>query len=147
MAFMSILFVFFPIMIIIAAGILCALLFGIFALIASAIGGAAAAKLVKDKMTKRLVLVGFGILSFAGLVCLFPFVALALQIPEIYYVIASMTALVCIMILCIIGIKFSRAIQSQIPRTIVLVLFGFVLASAASIAIFIPIVRHFLISQ
>ena len=135
----------FPVLVIMAMAV-SALLFGIFALIAGALGGASAALFVKNKAVKRLLFVGLSILTFVGLICALPVVAVYAQFSEPALTFSAVAAVLCIGILSGIGMKFSAAIKNRAVKTILMVIFGLLLAAALSVAIFIPVVRHMLIS-
>jgi len=123
------------------------LLFGILALIVSAMGGASAALLIKGKTAKRLLVIGFSILTFGGIICILPFIAMYMQIPELSLTILTIAAFLCIGILAVVGIKSSAIIQNKLGKTVLTVIFYIILVAAASIAVFIPIVRYFFASM
>jgi hypothetical protein len=131
---------------VVLAFIVSALLFSILTLVLSAVGGASTALFIKDKSLKKLLFIGFCILSFVGLICLIPFITLYLQLPELFFTLATVIALICIAGLSLFGIKLSTAMKNKIGKTILISVFSLILSTAASFAIFIPIVRGFLLS-
>lgn len=135
-----------PLLILLAI-VISILLFSIFTIVVSVIGGASTALFIKNKSIKRLLFIGFCILSFIGLICLIPFITIYAQLSELFFTLAAVIACVCIGILAIAGIRYSATLQNKIGKTALIVVFGLILAAAASVAIFIPVVRGFLISS
>ena len=129
---------------IVAAIAISILLFGIFILIASALSGASAALLIKNKAVKQLLLIGCGILTFGGILCVFPFVAIYAGIPELAITAGVVAALICMAVLAALGIKFASMIKKKVGKIILMVVFTIVAIAAASVAVFIPIIRMLL---
>ena len=114
-------------------------LFSIFTLLASAFGGAATALFIKNKMVRRLLFIGFSILSLIGLLCLLPFITLYAELPALFFTVSAIITLSIMAILSIVGVKLSAAIQNKVGRTTLYIVFGLVLTAAAALAIFIGV--------
>jgi len=132
---------------ILAAIVISIILFSIFTIVVSILGGASTALFIKNKIIKKLLFIGFCILSFIGLICLIPFITIYAQLPELFFTLATVVAFVCIGILAVAGIRCSTTVQNKIGKTALVVVFGLILAAAVSFIIFIPVVRGFLISS
>ena len=132
---------------ILSAIIISLLLFSILMIVVSALGGASTALFIKNKTARKLLFVGFCILSFIGLLFLIPFVSIYAQLPELFYTLATVVAFVCIGILSVAGFRYSTTIQNKIGKTVLSVVFGFILVIAVSFTIFIPVLRGFFMSS
>ena len=122
-------------------------LFGVSILIAGIIGGASTALLIKDKVVKRLIFIGCGIVSFVGLICALPIVSAYTQMPEyLSLTVAMVAALLCIAILSVLGVKFSAAIQNEGGRAFLKITFWLILIAAVCSAAFLSLGKLFLLS-
>ncbi len=122
------------------------LLFGLFALIASLVGGASTAALVKNKLSRRLLLTGFAILSLTGLLPLLPFIMAYISVPFNYVTAAVMVMLISVAVLAVVGIRFSRAIKNKLGKTALTILFCIILIFAIFLTVLAPIIGNFLLS-
>ena len=122
------------------------LLFGIFALIASVVGGASSALFIKSKTPRRLLFIGSSILSFVALLFIIPFIAIYAQLQPPFFTLAIIITSICIAVLSAVGIRFSTAVVNKIGRTVLFVVFGLVFVLAVAIAIFVPVVRALLLA-
>lgn len=123
------------------------LLFVAVIVVASLIGGASSALFVKNKSARRLLLVGFAIISFVGLVPLLPFIMGYLSVSLNYIVAAIMMVTVCVTGLSVAGIRFSNAIRNKAGRVILKVLFWIVLVLAVLVTIVTPLISNYLVSR
>jgi hypothetical protein len=129
---------------IILAILLSFIMFGIFIAIAGIIGGASAALLVKNKTFKRLLFIGFCIVSFAGFLCVIPFVMLYVNFSAAPITAIMVLACVFIVVLAILGIKFTNGIQNKIGKSVIIILFSLALAIALSLGIIISAISGYL---
>lgn len=111
-------------------------LFSIIAIVAACIGGTSVALLIKNRTTKKLLLVGFCILFLIGLLCLTPFITTFANLPAMFFTVTSIFIYICIVLLTIAGIKFSNSISSKIGKTILIVIFCSILIIAISLNTF-----------
>ena len=136
----------FPIFIALAV-LISFLLFGIFMIVLSAVGGASSALLIKNKAVKRISFIGSSILTLVGLVCLLPIVTMYAQLPGNFLAFATVGSFICIGILAIAGIKLSMNIQNRIGKSILVVIFCLILVAATSLAVFIPVLGRLFTSN
>lgn len=122
------------------------LLFGITTVIAGLIGGTTAALLVKEHNCKRLLFIGFCILSFIGLLCLIPFIIAFAGLPATFFSISSVFIYICIALLTIIGIRLAKALKNKVAKTALIILFCAVLIIALSLSVFTLIATNVLLS-
>ena len=125
----------------ILAFIIAAVLFGIFMIVLSAVGGASSALLIKNKNVKKLIFIGACILTLVGLVCLLPVVTIFANLPSSFFFFATLGSFICIGVLSLVGIGFSRSLQNKIGKTVLTILFILILIAAISLAIFVPVIR------
>lgn len=123
------------------------ILFGLLAFIASLVGGASVAYLVKNKSAKRLLFVGFSILSFIGLLPMLPVIMAVMSVSLSYITAVIVMMLICIGILSITGIIFSRALNNKYGKILLAVIFCIILVSAIFFAILAPIISSLLLSS
>ena len=134
-------------LLLIAAVVIAIVLFGIFVIIASIVGGATTAALVKNKTAKKLMFIGLCIVSLIGMACVAPFAAIYAELSGLAITLAMSGAFVCIAVLSIIGIKFSGDIQNNIGKKVLKVIFILVMITALIFAIFVPVVRWLFLSM
>ena len=128
----------------VAAAVIAVILFGIFMIVASIVGGGATALLVKNEAAKRLLFVGLCIASLIGMVCIIPVVAIYVELSGLALTLAMSGAFVCIMALSVAGIKLSGAVQNNIGSRGLKIVFVLVLIVSAFGAVLAPIVRWLL---
>ena len=121
------------------------LLFSIVTIAAGLIGGTSAALLIKNKTSKRLLLIGFCIMFFIGLLCLIPLITAFASLPTMFFSITSVFICICIIMLTIAGIKLSKSIEIKIGKTVLLIVFCIILIVAIFLIIFTFLASHFLL--
>jgi hypothetical protein len=110
-------------------------LFCVFAVVAGVIGGASTALLIKNETIKRLLFIGFAILSFAGFIPATPFAAMLAGLSATSATFISVVLLACVGVLAIIGMKAASALENKIAKTVLTVIFCAVLIIAVSVAV------------
>ena len=125
----------------IAAVVIAIVLFGIFVIIASIVGGATTAALVKNKTAKKLMFIGLCIVSFIGMACVAPVVVIYAELSGLALTLAMSGIFVCIGVLAIIGMRLSNGVENNIGKKVLKIVFILVLITAAILAIFVPVVR------
>ena len=129
-----------PVLLILAF-IIAAILTGIFIIVLSAVGGTSFALLIKNKNIRKLIFIGASILALVGLACLLPVITMFGELSSSFLFFAIMGSVICIGILSIVGMRFSRSIQNKIGKTVSTILFILTLVAAISVAIAIPVIR------
>ena len=124
------------------AAVVISLLFGIMFILAACAGGCSVAVLIKNKLVKKLLLVGFGVLFLIGLLCVIPFWMAGSSLPIMFFVTLSNLCYLCLAALAVLGIKFSRLISNKAGRVILIIVFAIVLISVISLAITAGLIRN-----
>ena len=101
------------------------------------IGGVSFSMFVKNKNIKRLLLIGFLIILFFGLLCLCPFIVFYMGLSASLIPWFMGLACVCIGLLSVLGARLSKAIEQKIVRLILTVLFYIVLVADIILILFI----------
>ena len=112
------------------------LLFGIVTIAVGLIGGTSAALLLKRRTFRNLLLVSFCILVLIGFLSLIPLITVLFNIPVMLFSVASVVIYICVMMLTIVGIRFSRAIHNKIGKAILHIVFYTILIAAIAFIIF-----------
>lgn len=131
-------------MLFIVAAIFAVFLFGIFTVVLGLIGGATTAATVKDKTVRKLLFLGFAIVSLVGLVCMLPILAIPLNMSGLTYIIATVVSCVGAAVLAVVGIRTANALQNKIAKYLLVVLFSLVLVAAVAVGIIVPVTGAFL---
>lgn len=131
---------------IIASILLFVVIFAALTIVVSIVGGASAALFIKNKMAKKLLILGCCIFSFASLACLLPFIALYFGLSELFLTLAAAFTLLCVALFSFLGIRTAKAIQNKIGRTTLYVLYGITGTAGALLLIALPFLRSYLLS-
>ncbi|MBO0453099.1 MULTISPECIES: hypothetical protein [Enterococcus] len=112
-------------------------------LVASAVGGASVALLVKNKDAKRLLFVGISIIAFIAGLFLVPFILIYSNLSGNLFLPLEICLLICIAVLSFLGIRFTNTIEVKAGKTILKGIFFVVLFLAVVGAISMPIIVSF----
>ncbi|GCF93098.1 hypothetical protein NRIC_09890 [Enterococcus florum] len=104
--------------------ILSILLFGATMLLISLFGGAATVLWIKNRTAKRLLFIGFAIVSLIGGMCLFPFVGIYANLTMPLFRTITGILLSLIVFLAMGGIKISMTVQNKTGRTFLCILYA-----------------------
>ena len=121
------------------------LLFGLLTFIISLVGGTSVAFLVKNTLSRRLLLTGFSILSFIGLLPILPFVMAKMNASLNYISIAVVLMMICIGVLSVVGIKFSSTIKNKFGKISLIVIFCITTIIALFFIVLAPIISNLLL--
>jgi len=115
------------------------ILFFLTLLLVSIFGGASAALIIKDKIIKRLLFMGFSIMFLAASTFLLPFVSKYIELPVTYYPAIYTLILILTGILAIAGIRAANSIANKIGRIVAIVLYSILCVFTIPIIIFIGV--------
>lgn len=118
------------------------ILFSIFAIVTAVVGGTSTALLVKNRLLKNLLFIGFGIVALIGILCIVPIIGIYLAWPLFSFIVSN-SIYIGIAILTILGIYMARKLENKIVSVILIVIFALVLICAISLFIFSMLTMSF----
>ena len=113
------------------------ILFFLTLFIVSIFGGASAALIVKDKIIKRLLFMGFSMMFLTASTPFVPFVGMYTDMPLNFYPIIYIVIFVLVGILAIVGLKTANSIDRKIGRIIAIIAYSILCILAIPIVIFV----------
>lgn len=128
---------------IIAFFVIATVISAIVVLVASAVGGATVALLVKNQEVKKLLFVGISIIAFIAGVFLVPFVLMYNNLPTSLFLPLEIGLLICIAVLAFLGTRLVERSEIKAGKTILKGLFFVVLFLAVVAAISLPLIVLF----
>lgn len=114
-------------------------------IVVSIVGGASTAVFVKNKLVRKMLFIGFCIVTFGGLICLMPFLTLYMQLSELFLTLATLAACACVGILAMMGMRCSATIQNKLARTVFTGVYGLILVIAVLFVIAAMVLRGVLV--
>lgn len=130
---------------IIALVILFLVIFGIIFLIVGLVGGASAAKYIKNKMVRKMMLIGVSIVSLTGLACILPAASLRFNWPGNLMWISVFILLAIIGNLIMLGLSTAERLENRTAHTILRIIFIILLIALLVITVGLLLVKAFIL--